>query len=131
MFPSKIELDKSVFESFTDYRLYPNEVGGALFGTRNRGTYKIIAISIKQGEQFRISFNEHDSRLFFPPENLILLGTWHTHPFQEVPTPSIIDYAQWRNWGRKLVHIILGESVYSIYNRNGKELTTKIFKGTE
>ncbi|EAE6208693.1 Mov34/MPN/PAD-1 family protein [Listeria innocua] len=131
MFHSEFELESNVLDSFIDYSQYPNEVGGALFGIRNKRTYKIMVISIKQGERFRITFDEQDTRLFFPPENLILLGTWHTHPFQKIPDPSIIDYYQWKRWRRDLIHIILGETVYSIYNRNGKKLTTEVLKGTE
>ncbi len=131
MFRLKIEISSSVEQSLYRYIKFPNEVGGGLFGIKEEKCIQIKAISMKQGEEARITFYDTDSRLFSPPEGLILLGTWHSHPFQDNPIPSIIDLTQWKIWQSEFLHLIIGERRLICCNSNGKIIKKAILTRRE
>lgn len=103
----KIRITSNIIDQLYGYFDSDYEVGGALFGSRNKQTIEVMAVSMKYGTDTTITFDKNDLRLFYPPNDMELLGTWHTHPFQNTPIPSVIDYAQWSIWDKKFIHLIL------------------------
>lgn len=111
------KIDNEVKQLLNSYTNFPYEVGGAVFGTiETRGkVVHVKAISFKHGEKYRINFTNKDKQLFCAPNGLILLGTWHSHPFQVEPFPSSIDTRQWRKWSSEYIHIIVGTGYFKIF----------------
>lgn len=109
------EITKEVWELIQIYSSFSHEVGGILFGKKNGFHTEIKALSFKHGEKYRIDFTSNDNRLFSLPKNMIIIGTWHTHPFQMVPFASNIDTTQWVKWDNNYVHMVIGEKYIKIY----------------
>ncbi|MDN6545730.1 MAG: Mov34/MPN/PAD-1 family protein [Enterococcaceae bacterium] len=104
-----------VHELVNIYSSFDHEVGGILFGKKDGGVIKIQALSFKHGGKYRIDFTDKDCRIFSPPKGMVILGTWHTHPFQKEPFSSSIDTAQWKKWNNDYVHMVVGEKYSKIY----------------
>ena len=112
----KVNIRETLLEQLIGYYTSENEAGGAVFGKSlsSRQCY-VEALSVKQGEINSISFDGNDLRLFHPPQGMSLIGTWHTHLHQKWPKPSLIDYYQWSQWSKELVHIIVCENIISVF----------------
>lgn len=109
------EILDEVRELIKIYSSFDHEVGGILFGKKDGRYTKIQALSFKHGEKYRIDFTDKDNRMFSPPKDMIILGTWHTHPFQKEPFASSIDIAQWKKWNKDYIHMVVGEKYNKIY----------------
>ena len=77
-------------------------------------------LSFKKGFPISISFNEEDIQLFEVPKGNIIMGTWHTHPFQEKVQASNIDFYQWKKWNKKYIHLIFNGKEIKIYTSKGE-----------
>lgn len=119
----RIRITNETIDQLYGYFDSAEEVGGALFGIKKNQTIEIIAVSMKYGTETSITFDRNDLRLFYPPDGMELLGTWHTHPFQITPSPSFVDYNQWSIWDNKYIHLILAR-------RSGIFYGYKKFKST-
>lgn len=121
-----MNIDEDIILKFKKYFNATNEVGGALFGNKHYfGCYiKVEAVSLKYGEKTQISFDSNDTRLFYPPSNMELIGTWHSHPFESNPIPSQLDRAQWSIWPNDLAHVIVGRQEIKIFTCKDKIMRT-------
>lgn len=108
------KIDNEVKQLLDSYTNYSNEVGGAVFGTIDKVIH-VKAISFKHGKRYRIDFTNGDRQLFCAPKGLILLGTWHSHPFQVEPFPSSVDINQWKKWSSEYIHLIVGTGYFKIF----------------
>lgn len=99
----------------------PNyEVGGIIFAKR-KGFYTILdTLSFKKGNELSINFDNEDFVLFIKPKGDFVLGTWHTHPFQNEIEPSVIDINQWNKWNKRLIHLIYNGNEVKIYTAKGE-----------
>ncbi len=117
---SQINVTQEVFELL---RLYYNdsyEVGGIIFGQKSKNSVIIKSISIKKGTSSKINFTIYDNNIFIPPDDMEIIGTWHSHPRDLIPLPSPTDLWQWSNWNKEYIHIIITSHTYSIFNHTGK-----------
>lgn len=96
------------------------EVGGVIFAKRDLFNIYLETLSFKKGFPISISFNEEDIQLFEVPKGNIIMGTWHTHPFQENVQPSNIDLKQWREWRKELIHLVYNGKQIKIYTAKGE-----------
>lgn len=96
------------------------EVGGVIFAKRDLFNIYLETLSFKKGFPISISFNEEDIQLFEVPKGNIIMGTWHTHPFQEKVQASNIDFYQWKKWNKKYIHLIFNGKQIKIYTSKGE-----------
>lgn len=96
------------------------EVGGVIFAKKNIYSVYLETLSFKRGFPMSISFNEEDIQLFDVPRGQVIIGTWHTHPFQESVQASSIDFKQWRKWNKKYIHLIFNGKEIKIYTSKGE-----------
>lgn len=96
------------------------EVGGIIFAKRKRFYTMLDTLSFKKGTALSISFDDEDFALFTKPEGDFILGTWHTHPFQNEIEPSVIDIKQWNKWNKRLIHLIYNGNEVKIYTAKGE-----------
>jgi len=117
---SKMEIGRDTINQISSLVSKSNEVGGAIFGIESNGLLLCEAISFKVGGNREVRFDEDDIQLFYPPNGLRLLGSWHTHPNCSVVVPSSIDYCQWSKWNAEYIHLIAIRSKVVIFNATGK-----------
>lgn len=97
------------------------EVGGIIFGKKNIfNIYFLETLSFKRGFTSSITFNSKDLQLFEIPNEYIIIGTWHTHPFQVEIQPSDIDLKQWKKWNKDFIHLVFNGEQIKIYTVEGK-----------
>lgn len=96
------------------------EVGGVIFAKKDIFNIYLETLSFKKGFPISISFNDRDIQLFETPKKHIIIGTWHTHPFQENVQPSSIDLKQWRQWRKGLIHLVYNGKQIKIYTAKGE-----------
>lgn len=116
----RIEISEDFFNLLKIHFNQEYEVGGVMFAYK-RG-FKIIldTISFKKGHAMHIDFTEEDLSLFEVPKKYYTIGTWHTHPFQNIVKASIIDLNQWKKWNEKYIHLIYNGKEIKIYTSKGE-----------
>lgn len=119
------KIANEVWELIQTYIPFKHEVGGILFGQKDGCGIEIKALSFKHGEKYRIEFTTKDKKIFSVPKDMIIIGTWHTHPFQMEPFASNIDTAQWKKWDNDYVHMVIGEKYIKIYKVKKSFLISK------
>lgn len=119
------EITNEVGELIQIYSSFKHEVGGILFGQKHKRCIEIKALSFKHGEKYRIDFTDKDRRLFSAPKGMVIIGTWHTHPFQLEPFASSIDTSQWKKWDSEYLHMVIGEKYIKIYRITKSFLISK------
>lgn len=96
------------------------EVGGIIFAKKDLFNIYLETLSFKKGFPISINFCSEDIQLFETPKKHIIIGTWHTHPFQEKVQPSSIDLKQWKKWKKGFIHLIYNGKQIKIYTEKGE-----------
>lgn len=96
------------------------EVGGVIFAKKHTFFTTLETLSFKKGAPLSITFNEEDEVLFQTPKGNTIVGTWHTHPFQNEIQPSNIDLKQWKKWKKEFIHLIYNGYKIKIYTSKGE-----------
>lgn len=96
------------------------EVGGVIFAKKHTFFTTLETLSFKKGAPLSITFNEEDGILFQTPKGNTIVGTWHTHPFQNEIQPSNIDLKQWKKWKKEFIHLIYNGYKVKIYTSKGE-----------
>lgn len=118
----RIKLSKTLIKLLKIYFNKDYEVGGILFAHRKGLRIVIDTLSFKKGNPFSIDFDDKDVSLFEVPTKHVIIGTWHTHPFQQEVSPSSIDLEQWDKWKKRYIHLIYNGEEIKIFTSKGEVL---------
>lgn len=116
----KINISKDFIDLLKIHFNNDYEVGGVIFAYKKGFKNIIDTLSFKKGEKMHIDFNDDDNSLFEVPPKHFIVGTWHTHPFQNKITASNIDLLQWKKWNKKYLHLIFNGNGIKIYTAKGE-----------
>lgn len=116
----RIKLSQDLKSLLKIYFKNEYEVGGIIFAKNHICHIKLETLSFKRGAPLSISFNDEDRNLFEIPKDNIIVGTWHTHPFQREIQPSSIDFKQWKRWKKDFIHLIYNGEKIKIYTSKGE-----------
>lgn len=117
---TNIEIDYEVIQLLKHVRDYPCEAGGVIFGLKTISDIRLKTLSYKKGDLLSVTFKKNDYQIFYEPDYMEILGTWHFHPGNISSNPSFIDKAQYFMWGRKYIHIICNNLGYKIFDYRGR-----------
>lgn len=115
----KININKDFIDLLKIHFNNDYEVGGVIFAYKKRFKIVIDTLSFKKGNRMHIDFTSDDVALFEVPPKHYIVGTWHTHPFQNKIAASNIDLAQWKKWNRKYLHLIFNGNEIKIFTSKG------------
>ena len=121
----KIKLSKDLKSLLKIYFKEQYEVGGIIFAKRYMFYTMLETISFKKGAPLSICFDNQDVSLFEIPKGNIIIGTWHTHPFQKEIQPSNIDLKQWKKWKKEFIHLIYNGNKIKLYTSKGELIYVK------
>lgn len=111
-----------ILSSLKDFK---HEVGGLIYGSKDEIKLYIKTLTVKHGDINFLKIDHKDINLYFIPQDMQFLGTWHSHPVNGPPTPSNMDIVFWNSLDKSLIHAIVSFDQIIIYK--DMELIAKYF----